>query len=325
MKKIIIFAVFILTMYVFASAQSPRAVLDKVKEIKLLESNRKDVEKILKDFELDETDEEDFTQEFSNDDVDIEITYSNGNCFAVEEDDDQITNWKTAEWKVVRIEISFNESIKIEDIENDLSEFKKEQRYANVENSYIYHNKDLGIAFEVDEEDSEEEGGEDEKTVEDKATSEEKILVTDTIFLFPSSNNSLMLCDNNETAKTFYSSESWFGDSKLEDRVVHHESPPANVEELILSATEITAIPGNAMKILVTTVARDPDNDVLTYNYTISGGKIDGQGVEVVWDLSGVAPGTYTITAGVDDGCGICGATKTKTVVVKKAPDRTPK
>ena len=34
------------------------------------------------------------------------------------------------------------------------------------------------------------------------------------------------------------------------------------------------------------------------------------------WDLSGVAPGTYTITAGVDDGCRICGKTKTRTLTV---------
>jgi hypothetical protein len=36
----------------------------------------------------------------------------------------------------------------------------------------------------------------------------------------------------------------------------------------------------------------------------------------VKWDLSGVYPGSYTIAAGVDDGCGICGKTQTKTVTV---------
>jgi hypothetical protein len=55
----------------------------------------------------------------------------------------------------------------------------------------------------------------------------------------------------------------------------------------------------------------------LTYNYTVSGGKIIGSGAEVIWDLSNALIGTYTITGGVDDGCGICGATKTKTVVIK--------
>lgn len=66
----------------------------------------------------------------------------------------------------------------------------------------------------------------------------------------------------------------------------------------------------------VATTAVDPENDVLTYNYTVSGGRIVGSGANVQWDLSGVAPGTYTITAGVDDGCGLCGQTQTRTVTV---------
>jgi len=36
----------------------------------------------------------------------------------------------------------------------------------------------------------------------------------------------------------------------------------------------------------------------------------------VKWDLSGVAPGTYSITAGVDDGCGNCGKTQLPRVTV---------
>ena len=56
---------------------------------------------------------------------------------------------------------------------------------------------------------------------------------------------------------------------------------------------------------------------MLTYNYTVSGGRVVGQGANVSWDLSGVSPGTYTITAGVDDGCGVCGKTQTKTITVE--------
>jgi hypothetical protein len=55
---------------------------------------------------------------------------------------------------------------------------------------------------------------------------------------------------------------------------------------------------------------------VLTYNYTVSGGRIVGQGANVSWDLTGAQPGTYTITAGVDDGCGVCGKTQTRTITV---------
>ena len=71
------------------------------------------------------------------------------------------------------------------------------------------------------------------------------------------------------------------------------------------------------MPIDVLTSVGNPNNDILTYSYTVTGGRIIGTGAKVRWDLTGVRPGTYTITAGVDDGCGLCGATVTKTVVVK--------
>ncbi|MDQ3179723.1 MAG: hypothetical protein M3Q33_04305 [Acidobacteriota bacterium] len=73
----------------------------------------------------------------------------------------------------------------------------------------------------------------------------------------------------------------------------------------------------DSQSVSVTTTAVDPENDVLTYNYTVSGGRIVGQGANVTWDLSGATPGTYTITAGVDDGCGVCGKTQTQTITVE--------
>ena len=75
------------------------------------------------------------------------------------------------------------------------------------------------------------------------------------------------------------------------------------------------------MSVNVATSASDAENDTLVYNYTVSGGRIVGSGANVSWDLSGVRPGTYTVTAGVDDGCGICGETKTSTIEVKDCPD----
>lgn len=102
----------------------------------------------------------------------------------------------------------------------------------------------------------------------------------------------------------------------------------ANVTALTLSSEKITLpcpagkIPAegqacnDSTSINVSTTAVDPENDVLTYNYTVSGGRIVGSGANVSWDLSGQPAGTYTITAGVDDGCGLCGKTETKTVTV---------
>lgn len=75
------------------------------------------------------------------------------------------------------------------------------------------------------------------------------------------------------------------------------------------------------MNVTVATTAVDPENDVLTYSYTVSGGRIVGTGANVTWDLSGARAGTYTITAGVDDGCGICGQTQTQTVTIAECND----
>lgn len=94
-------------------------------------------------------------------------------------------------------------------------------------------------------------------------------------------------------------------------------NPPADVTNILLSRTEI-ALSDTNRTIDVSVEAFNPDNDVLTYNYTVTGGKIVGQGAKVVWDLSGVEPGTYTITVGVDDGCGVCGKTKTMEIKVIK-------
>jgi hypothetical protein len=81
---------------------------------------------------------------------------------------------------------------------------------------------------------------------------------------------------------------------------------------------------GESAMINVSTTASDAENDVLTYNYTVSGGRIVGSGANVQWDLSGAQAGTYTITAGVDDGCGICGRTQTRTIRIVECADCRP-
>lgn len=50
--------------------------------------------------------------------------------------------------------------------------------------------------------------------------------------------------------------------------------------------------------------ASDPDNDPLTYSYSATGGTIEGTGADARWTPSGLAVGTYTATAKVDDGKG---------------------
>ncbi|MDM7922973.1 MAG: hypothetical protein QUS14_11790 [Pyrinomonadaceae bacterium] len=122
----------------------------------------------------------------------------------------------------------------------------------------------------------------------------------------------------------------WVGrrNARLEDKVNQF----ANVTAVSVSDETITlpcpagTIPAEGQTcndrtiVDVSTTAVDPENDTLTYNYTVSGGRIVGSGKDVQWDLTGVRPGTYTITAAVDDGCGFCGQTQTRTVTVEECP-----
>ena len=105
---------------------------------------------------------------------------------------------------------------------------------------------------------------------------------------------------------------------------------PASVDSVTLGEKLVTlpCAPGQRpkagskcsddMTVSVSTKATDKENDVLTYSYTVSGGRVVGSGANVSWDLTGVQPGTYTVTVGVDDGCGICKPTKTETIKVEK-------
>ncbi len=63
--------------------------------------------------------------------------------------------------------------------------------------------------------------------------------------------------------------------------------------------------------------ASDPDGDTLLYTYSTTGGRITGDGPNATLDLTGVAPGTYTVTVEVDDGCG-CVAFTSTTVTVER-------
>lgn len=345
MKKLIFTTILILTMSVLGYTQSVFPELDKAKEIRLLQSTRKDVKRILKGFERDKDENDDYTQTFSTENADIEITFSDGETCG-EEDSEKV--WNVSEWKVIRIEISPNIPLRFEDLGIDISSFRKEQKYSDVKDVFVYHNKDLGIAFEVDEkdvvEDEDEESSEngeenvvegDEYKVEEDNENEVDEDKIETIIIFPPNGNEALLCYNEEgeNLKQFYSQESYFS-KPLEDRIGYgcYNAPPT-VDDVVLNKTTIIIGCGNAAEscsddsknISVITVTTDKENDPLTFQYQITGGKIVGVGAKVLWDLTDVAPGSYTITVGANDGCGICSPTKTQTVVVEECDDCLPK
>jgi len=69
--------------------------------------------------------------------------------------------------------------------------------------------------------------------------------------------------------------------------------------------------------------ATDADNDPLTYAYTATGGTVEGTGPDGRWNSSGLAIGSYTVNAKVDDGRGGT-ATCSADVQVAKRPNRPP-
>ncbi len=87
----------------------------------------------------------------------------------------------------------------------------------------------------------------------------------------------------------------------------------AEIEKIELDKTEVIIpcppIKSNFLKnhicyrderlVKVFTSAKNPKNLALSYNYTVSGGKIIGEGESVIWDLKGVGRGIFTITVSI--------------------------
>ena len=81
--------------------------------------------------------------------------------------------------------------------------------------------------------------------------------------------------------------------------------PPPNhppVAACAVSPASVYAGSGDAVAVHVT--ASDPDNDPLSYNYSATGGAVEGTGAEARWNSTGVAAGSYTVNVKVDDGKG---------------------
>ena len=130
-----------------------------------------------------------------------------------------------------------------------------------------------------------------------------------------------------------YGAQLWIGHrNKREPSILPNQPPTAS---LAASATTITlpcppdthssgACPAAATSSVgLTTTATDPDGDTLLYSYTVTGGRITGEGANVSWDLSGMGPGTYTASVDVDDGCG-CITSSTTTVTIASCTDCIP-
>jgi hypothetical protein len=68
--------------------------------------------------------------------------------------------------------------------------------------------------------------------------------------------------------------------------------------------------------------ASSPNGNPIRYRWSTSAGRLDGNGSDVVWDLSGLAPGVYRANVDIEtgDNDGVCNAFTSTTVVVKPCP-----
>ncbi len=94
-----------------------------------------------------------------------------------------------------------------------------------------------------------------------------------------------------------------------------------NNTENLIHPDASTACPGDSISLSAD--AKDPDGDTLSYKWTTTGGRIIGEGANVVLDTTGLNAGDYSVTLEVDDGCG-CVAFDTKTVKVSNCAVKPP-
>lgn len=99
--------------------------------------------------------------------------------------------------------------------------------------------------------------------------------------------------------------------------------PPHQPPVAACSANPTSIFAGSGDSVAIHVNASSPQNDPLTFSYTATGGAVDGNGPDARWNSSGVAAGSYTVTAKVDDGKGGTASCATD-VQVAQRPNRPP-
>ncbi len=92
--------------------------------------------------------------------------------------------------------------------------------------------------------------------------------------------------------------------------------PPNHPPTVTCSANPTTVTVGDTVQL--NAVGSDPDNDPLTYVWSVSQGKITQNNATATWDTTGVSPGTYNPSVHVSDGRG--GTADCSTTVTVNAP-----
>ena len=98
--------------------------------------------------------------------------------------------------------------------------------------------------------------------------------------------------------------------SKPRSGIVLVNTPPkiqlnASTDRVMLPCSSSTAdCKPSSQLVTLKTNATDDEADTLLFTYSVTGGRVTGDGPDVQWDLRGLQAGSYTGTVEVDDGCG---------------------
>ena len=102
----------------------------------------------------------------------------------------------------------------------------------------------------------------------------------------------------------------WIGHRNAREIIIPNRAPEVSSVTPSISTILRPCPPGQtsntctatASEVTLVANATDPDNDQLLYTWSVTGGRLSGEGRQVTWDLTGVADGTYTATVEVNDG-----------------------
>jgi hypothetical protein len=264
---------------------------DLLSKLELLQSESDAVVKILsKDTftVLGENNRDVFVRSSEN----ISVRYSTGTCSDVAVDESDWIDgflgpdvWNVPAGKVIGIIFEPKTEVDIRNLGIDVTKLTKERLYRIYEDHFIYFNKTTGIAIKT--------WGTEVESIE----------------LFPGKQHHDKLCANPKVLKHF-SRNKWRIIPEKNKNYCILFNEPSNVRDVSIIKGEVEN------KFEITVSADDDENDVMTFNYFVTEGKITSKGAKATWDLTGVKPGTYEIKVAADDGVGPRGLWASKSVTI---------
>lgn len=114
----------------------------------------------------------------------------------------------------------------------------------------------------------------------------------------------------------------------VRNNAAQSDSGEESIESLTLEQDSLTYCPYRVVEnctknkplIKVSTIVKNNKDKDLKFHYFVTGGKIIGEGANIVWDFNGEKPGKYSVTVGIGKESVIKGKTITRTLDFSYCP-----